>query len=309
MKNDNQMTNERNKSGKLCKFFHGLKIIIRAIIDFSAIIALVFAIMSFQNISNLNELKSYIKNRPNSRSAIVEWEKELDNIRIGYCKDYVEEMIGQPQMNETIDLDSAKYIKTTYSNSYFTLFCVYEEDSSLLGYLIIGNDASFKLNNYRCKFSLFDYTMNSAEKYCQEHGVQSILYFKNHHGYRLDTNDYCFECNFQHSDGAVEPYLIGYGVCDIGYLDSRTEFYDAANDMHIANSDYENRAEDYFKAKNDSIRNIPINSFLIMKDTHDSIELLSEYFITKTYIGMSRSAYANLQQDYNDCINSYFDKS
>ena len=176
MKKDNQMTTDKNNNSKLRKFFIGVKNIIDATINLSAIVALVFAIMAFNNINNLNELKNYIKDRPNSHFAVVEWKKEFDNIRIGYSRDYVESVIGPPQIIEEFKLYSATYMETIYSNSYFTLFCIYEEDSSLLGYLIIGNDEDFRINNYRCNYSLFDYSINNAENYCFDKGVESILF-------------------------------------------------------------------------------------------------------------------------------------
>lgn len=305
MKKDNQIATDKNNNSKLRKIVIGMKSFIKATINLSAIVALVFAIMTFNNISNLNELKTHIKERPNSHLAVVEWKKEFEKIKIGYSRDYVESVIGQPQMSEAIDLDRTNYIKTTYSNSYFTLFCVYENDSSLLGYLVIGNDNEFRINNYRCAFSLFDYSINDAENYCFNRGVESILFLSNNHSYRLSSNSYYYECNFQHSEGAVDPFLIGYGICDIGFMNSHNEFYLAANDMHIVDSDYEKRVVEWEKTKNDSIRNLPINSFLIMKYTDESIEVLSNHLITHAYLGMSRSAYANLQEDYSNSINTF----
>ena len=287
------------------KIFKRLVNIVHFLVDISTVAALIFAILAFQNVGNIKEIKDHIKSKPNSHAAIAEWIKELDCIRIGYSRDYIENIIGKPQMINTIEIDSAEYIETTYSNSYFTLFCVYEEDSSLLGILIIGNDKNFKLYNYRCEFKLFDYTVNETEKYCFENGLASIIFFRNNHSNRLSANSYYFECNYQHSIGAVEPYIIGYGISDIGYLYSYDKFYSSAISMHIANGNYEDRVELYEASKNDAIRNLPINSFLIMRDSDVSIKLLDKCLIPYAYLGMSRSAYANMQNDYSDWINSF----
>lgn len=271
--------------------------------NFCSIIVCILTIFIFFNISNINDWNRYIKSKPNSKAAVEEWKKDLSNLRIGYSRNYVESILGMPQLNEDISFNESLYQKTTYTNSYFTLICVYYEDSSLLGFLIIGNDDSFNFENYRCGFTLFDYTINEAEQYCFEHGVQSYIMLSNFHSERLDCNSYYFECNYQHSVGAVSPCFIGYGVCDIGAVASYPELYSALRTMNTSDQ-YGNFSEFLDETQSDSIRNFPINTFLIMEHFWGAEDFISEYLITGA-LGMGRDEFANLQTNYEKCISNY----
>lgn len=270
---------------------------------FCSIIVCILAIFIYFNIGNINDWSQYVKSKPNSKAAVEEWKKDLSNLRIGFSRNYVEDIIGTPQLTEDIIFNESPYLKTTYTNSYFTLICVYHEDSSLLGFLIIGNDDSFNFQNYRCGFTLFDYTINEAEQYCFEHGVQSYIMLSNFHSDRLDCNSYYFECNYQHSVGAVSPFLIGYGVCDIGAVESYPKLYNATRTMNFIDSQ-EDLLEFLDETQSDSIRNIPINTFLIMEHFWEAEDFISEHLITGA-LGMGRDEFANLQPNYEDCISTF----
>ena len=208
-------------------------------------------------------------------------------------------------MLENVNCNESVYTKATYVNSYYSLFCVYRDDSSLIGFLIIGNNKKFNMSNYRCRFTLFDYSINEAENYCFNNGAHSIRFLNNYNGNRLDTNSYYFECNMQHGMGAVESYLIGYGICDIGDISLCENFYETAQQMYIIRKSDESVLESYDNTKYDAIRDCPINSFLVMKDTKDAVELISSCLVRSSCLGMSRSSYANYQDDYQTCINTF----
>lgn len=269
---------------------------------FCSIAALALSLFVFCNIGNLNDWREHVKSSENSKAAVEEWKEDLSNIRVGYSRQYIEEILGLPQLTEGMRVNSNPYFKTTYTNSYFTLICIYREDSSLLGFLIIGNDDSFNLQNYRCGFSLFEYTINEAEQYCFEHGVQSYIFISNFHSNRLDCNSYYFECNYQHSLGAVSPYFIGYGVCDIGAVESYSEFYNATQSMDLIEG-YDDFEEFLTDTKDDDIRNQAINSFLVMEHSMDAEDIVLD--LMGGSLGMGRDEFANLQQDYEQCIMSY----
>lgn len=282
--------------------------LVKFILKVSPIISLAFAVLTFFCIKNLNDLDNIFKSHSNSTSAIKIWKNELKSLRIGYSKEYIESIIGKPQITKTINIGSSKYDEMIYINSYFSLFCVYEESYSLLGFLIIGNDDRFKFTNYRCNFSLFDFTINEAEEYCFENGLHSIPFFRSNRSNRLDNNNYYFECHLQHSKGAVESCLIGYGICDIGKIESNDDYYMAENNMHVSSGSNEDYLELYNKSKNDYIRNISINSFLVMDCKMDYMEIISKFLISYPRLGMSRSEFANYQQDYSYYIDSLFEK-
>lgn len=264
-----------------------------------SIIALILSFFVFCNIGNISEWQEHVKTQENSSAAVKEWKEELSNLRVGYSRQYIEEILGIPQLTEAMTVDLNSYSKTTYINSYFTLICIYKEDTSLLGFLIIGNDPSFNLQNYRCGFSLFDYTINEAEQYCFDHGVLSYVTLLNFHSNRLDCNSYYFECNYQHSVGAVSPYFIGYGVCDIGAVKSYSDFYDAAESMDLVDA-YDDFWEFVDDTKDDAIRNQPINTFLIMEHSVDAESIVVD--LMGGALGIGRDEFANLQQNYEQCI-------
>lgn len=269
---------------------------------FCSIAALALSLFVFCNIGNLNDWREHVKSSENSKAAVEEWKEDLSNIRVGYSRQYIEEILGLPQLTEGMRVNSNPYFKTTYTNSYFTLICIYREDSSLLGFLIIGNDDSFNLQNYRCGFSLFEYTINEAEQYCFEHGVQSYIFISNFHSNRLDCNSYYFECNYQHSLGAVSPYFIGYGVCDIGAVESYSDFYNTTRSMDLIEG-YDDFEEFLTDTKDDDIRDQAINSFLVMEHSMDAEDIVLD--LMGGSLGIGRDEFANLQQDYEQCIMSY----
>ena len=276
--------------------------VFQIVVGITTIITAVFACLAFNNIGNLREIKNKIKYTPNSQAAIDEWKSELTCLHIGYSRNYIENIIGQPKLADSIFYESLKISKCIYSNSYFTLLCLYNDDSSLLGFLIIGNNYNFNFKNYRCGFSLFDYTINETESFCFERGVQSYIFLRNNHSNRLDNNSYYFECNYQHSKGATSSCIIGYGICDIGEIPQLLDFQSAALSMHLEKSINESFAQLHESTVGDSIRDFPINCFFVMSDFIGSVDFISTHICSYSNLGISRDEYANLQLNYEQSI-------
>lgn len=271
----------------------------------ATIIATILMIFAWCNIDNLEALNEYKKTKENSSKAIDLWKTDLSKVKIGCSERFIEDVIGIPRVVEEINIQGRTYHKSIYINSYFTMICAYDSASTLIGYLLIGNNKSFDISNYRCGYTLFDYSINSAEQFCNNKGVGGVLSCKSSCNYRLDSNTYYFECNLQHSRGATPMYYIGYGVCDIGYISDLNDFYDDADKMtyyDFINKKYEKYRND---SKGDDIRNWPVNSYLIMKYTPDTQELIDDYMVNDCYLGMTRDDYANFQDNYEDSINIF----
>ena len=287
--------------------FKNIPIFLNCLSSICSIMTAILAVFVFFNIGNISDWNEHIKSVPNSKAAVAEWKKDLSNLRVGCSRQFAENILGIPQLIEEISTDFSQYTKTTYSNSYFTLICIFEEDQALRGFLIIGNDASFNFENYRCGFTLFDYTVNETSQYCFDHGVLSTVMIMMHESNRLECNSYYFQCDYQHSRGATSPFYIGYGVCDIGAVESYSEFYTAARSMQLTESQSNAGPNTFNESKNEAIRNIPINAFLVMEDNlTDTEELLVDGLITGA-LGMGRDDYANLQTDYEECINFFME--
>ena len=121
------LNKKRKSNNSFIKLFRG-------IVGISTIIAALFGFLTFQNIGNLNDLKDNIKEQPNSQMAINEWKDELDNVRIDYGRDYIENILGTPKLVKSINFNKSMYTECIYNNSYFTLFCYYNNSSSLTGF-------------------------------------------------------------------------------------------------------------------------------------------------------------------------------
>ena len=277
IKHNNNFTISKKKPLYSKKMWLLVKSLFQIVVGTATIFAAVFAFLAFNNIGSLNDIKNQIKSTPNSQTAINEWKSELTCLHIGNNRDFIEKTIGQPILVDSIDFKSSKYNKCTYSNSYFTLICIYNDNSSLLGFLIIGNNESFNFKNYRCGFTLFDYTINEAEAFCFDKGVQSYIFLRSNNSNRLDSNSYYFECNYQYSTGATLPYIIGYGICDTGKITQLEGFRNASQSMHVAKSNEETFTQFHDSSINDSIRDFPINCFFVMSDFQDSVIFVSNF--------------------------------
>lgn len=292
--------------------------IVKSDVNWIGIIANICTIITFGGlvisiIYGYNTLKDYSYNRKfreDSKAAVDEWKKELDALRIGNNYRYIESIIGFPTISYDVDFKGYKFEKSEYVNEYFSLICFYN-NSSLYGFLIIGNNEKFNFKNYRCNFSLFDYTINEAEKYCLKNNTGSVLLLRNNCSGRLDNNDYYFECNLQRSQSAGGLYVIGYGVTDIGYIRERERFdscFRAMNRIDFSGPDSVPQITDIDNGNyNDQIRQAPINAFLVFDDNNHSlaIDIISECIVMPSSLGMTKEAYANQQKNYKTSIASF----
>ena len=79
-----------------------------------SIIALILSFFVFCNIGNISEWQEHVKTQENSSAAVNEWKEELSNLRVGYSRQYIEEILGIPQLTEAMTVDLNSYSKTTY---------------------------------------------------------------------------------------------------------------------------------------------------------------------------------------------------
>ena len=273
-----------------------------------SLIGVGFAVVFFwKGIQTLDDYKEYIKFQDTSIDATQEWMEDISNIRIGSDSSYIQSLLGEPLFTKSIEFYDTKYIKTYYINSYCTIMCIYSEDLSLVGYAVIGNKNSMKIKNYRCGFTLFDYTINEAEEYCSDNYIGPEIYCSSNMNGRLDCNDYYFQCSFQHSHGATPNYYIGYGICDIGAIDSYDEFDYGIRNMKPYDAFGDNK-EYYENSKKDSIRDLPINTMFVMREIDHMEEFMKKY-VASSCLCLSVDDFANYQNDYESYINEYLERN
>lgn len=292
----------RGALGVICKFMEAIGFIASAI-----------AIILFIQDGNMSY---FLREQSLSKSTSIKaWTNTLSNVRL-YCnKEYIEDIFGSPLIFKTLSLDDNIYYEAIYINDYFTLACLYNQNL-LTGYTVIGNDKDFKFKNYRAGFSLFDCTINEAEKICKQNGVQSIMAMGSNFSNRLDGNSYFYECNLQHSNGGSPSVLIGYGVTDIGYIENIKKINDDI--LMLSEPDYNgsylndkdnnktNRVDYYLNTKDFSIREYPVNFFFVFEDNNLNMELIQQKLFNTSII-LSRDEYANLQDDYIEYVNKYLE--
>lgn len=280
-------------------------------IEVISVLASVIVIILFIQDGNMSK---FLREQSLSKSiSINEWMNILLDVKL-YCNNgYIEDIFGAPIFFNTISFGDDIYYESIYTNDYFTLVCLYNQNS-LTGYSVIGNDMDFKFRNYRAGFSLFDCTINSAENICKQNGVQSIISMGCFNGDRLDCSKYFYECNLQHSKGGSLSVLIGYGVTDVGYIKNTQKFNDDIRALPNYSGSYLNDREDnkinrvdyYFNTKDSAIREYPINFFFVFEDNCSNMELLQQRLINVSMI-LSKDKYANLQDDYIKSIDQYLE--
>lgn len=72
--------------------------------------------------------------------------------------------------------------------------------------------------------------------------------------------------------------------------------------MELIPSDYVFNNKLLQQARADSIRNLKINLMFVMKEIPNSKEFIKNYIATDCFIGLTRDEYANLQPNYEECI-------
>lgn len=297
------------------KIFKSLKSTIKGLI------AIVFTIITVGWATLGKEWDIIFKSSSIDCIAIPKWQDSLNNIRIHESKEYIEEIIGTPLSSKkynTHKIDKMfSYEKTVYINEYFTLICIYT-DESLKGFLLIGNNEKFTQRNYRVGFSLFSDTISTASEKCDDL-LMWYTFISANCGERIDNNRYYIECKEQHSLGGGESVTVGYGYCDIGYMSETKSNIDAylrtplnsaiyAHSRYICINDmldskHKIDQEEFQILLQDesvkSMRNNPINAFLVFDgQTKDDTILLQESLINSVYLGINKETYANLCNDF-----------
>lgn len=151
-------------------------------------------------------------------TAIYLREEELKCLRVGFSKEYIESKLGVPKSVSEIQMFGDTYFKAIYTDEYYTLLCFYNQNSSLLGYMMVSNKEGFEFNSYRSDIKLLKHSVSEARKILKSEGIEGDIINKEHlESDRMDNNKYYYECKMQHSREAQEPYYIGFGYSDIGY--------------------------------------------------------------------------------------------
>lgn len=298
---------ERNSRYKNKKDESLIRRILSVLADIATIISTVFVIILFAlGIETIQDYKEKAKYSDNASNAANLWVEDISRIKIGCSQEYVNSILGDSLFVDNIEFHDNKYTKDFHTNPYCTIMCFYNEDSTLIGFVLIGNNTSVKAQNYRCGFKLFETTINETEDFCEEVGVQSYILCKSRYTNRMDSNSFYIECNMQHSQEANPPYYIGYGICSIGAVDS----YDSVNKAFFNMNYYDPSLQAFQyreKSLNDSIRDIPINTFFIMSDIPDCTEFMNRYIVSDAVYCIPVDDYANFQSDYSSYINDYND--
>ena len=258
-------------------------------------------------IETYSEYREILKYEEDSEEAVGLWLEDIDKIRIGCSCQYIKNILGEPINVEELEFYGLKYSKELYINPFCTIMCIYDQNPSLIGYMIIGNDESLKAKSYRAGFSLFDYTINEAEQFCLDNDVGSMVFCKSFSNGRLDCNTYYIQCSFQHSKGATPAYYIGYGICDIGAIDSLDEYEKAEREMKPA-ALYDDSRTYYEVSKYDAIRDFPINVLFVLREIPNMDEFIEQY-IASNCLCLSVDDFANYQNDYAGYVNNYIDRN
>lgn len=235
--------------------------------------------------------------------AISRWETTLNKVRIRESRDYIIKEVGVPHMSElnyyTTDNTTVEYLKDVYVNPYFTLICIYTQDT-LQGFLVVGNrdDAHFK--SYRANVELFTDSIEDAGQKCKDIGCY-MSFNSCSLTDRLDTNQYYVECCTQHPLKATPPVIIGYGLCNISdstsYQHTLSVPEELMPDMNpkadsMLKEIYENNEDNDFR------KNTRINSyFIFIDDSYDNM-LLRDALVNGCRLGIDKDSYNNLCYDY-----------
>lgn len=276
---------------------------------FAAVCTIIITVLFFKGINSMSDYRNKQRNKTNSVKAASIWKEDLNVLRLEYDKEYIENTIGIPQASQKIEYEGLIFNETIYVNNYFSLMCFYGDSGNLLGYLIIGNNPKFDFENYRCPFKLFGNSINATKLVCEEYGVGGLELLRSHSGGRIDNNNYYFECDLQHSKGGGQLVLIGFGICDIGYLENRDEVDKMFVSMHKL--DVDARTTDEKTPPDDEIRNETINSFMVFMCNYYDVDLMD--FIRKNVVmdsalGICREEYANAKDNYTITVDSFLQK-
>lgn len=223
-------------------------------------------------------------------------EEELKCLRVDFSREYIESKLGVPKSISEIQMSDDTYYRAIYTDEYYTLLCFYNQDSSLLGYMLISNKECFDFKSYRSNVKLLKYSVSEAREMLEEEGIQSNIINKEHfESDRMDNNRYYYECKMQHSMEAQEPCYIGFGYTDIGY--------------HNIKMKPEMNPE-----------NVKINFITIFKDFscdgsedvkgYSVIDFIKNEVITDRCAGISKSELTNLSEyeDYNQRLKDYIEE-
>lgn len=226
-------------------------------------------------------------------TAIYLREEELKCLRVGFSKEYIESKLGVPKSVSEIQMFGDTYFKAIYTDEYYTLLCFYNQNSSLLGYMMVSNKEGFEFNSYRSDIKLLKYSVSEARKTLESEGIEGNIINKEHfESDRMDNNKYYYECKMQHSREAQEPYYIGFGYSDIGYHNVKME----------PEMDKENVKINFITVFRDYSCDDPEGI-----EKYDAIKFIEEKVITASCAGISKSQLTNLSEfdDFNQKIDDY----
>lgn len=182
-------------------------------------ISIIVTILGIGIIGIINPLKDSIE-----PIRLHNYTKVIEGIKIGSSQKYVESVLGIPQRENAMVLETknGKYNikRTDYYNKDFLYTCYFTDKDGLVAIGLITKNQHFKPRiPYISSTALL---RESQDKYV------SVCWFIKTFcaGTRSDTSDFFLE--FEGYMMAANNLLIGYGISEFGYLDKNNEnyFYD-----------------------------------------------------------------------------------
>ena len=255
------------------------------------------------------------------------WESTVESIRLHESQTYIESIMGLPQINQVKktgeigrgEKQVIEYEEAVYINRFFSLYCVYVDDS-LTGFLVISSDEAFTPTNYRTGITCFEDSISNSALKCDTQKMADMCIAANCSP-RSDNSSYYIECKMQHSYDAGEIIYVGYGLSDLGYMPSDKRIDELLNENESIYNELKsstilaNNAEaakiaggningevvqTIIHADSLAMRSQRVNAFFVFDDYQGAgIELLRDSIMTKPYLGMNRDRYYGIVAKVN----------
>lgn len=218
-------------------------------------------------------------------------------MRTWQSRDFVINTLGIPQNINEIIFDDKNIEKDIYVNEYCSIICYYDQ-TTLIGFIVIGNSNKFKYIDYRSGAILFETKIVEA-------GVQADGYLcdvKQMVGERVDCNRYYAEYYQQHFFG--DDQIVGYAICDIGFFDKNMgeRFSDMPGLYSIREQNEGILGTDIIKREDfKEIRESKFNVFFTVAYAGvDAEKFVDEIILDDCFLGMTKGQYFNIAYNYKD---------
>lgn len=240
---------------------------IKFIKEWISIFASLLAILGFGLISIINQFGSEIPIIKNNK-----YENKIEKIKVSENSEYVKSILGNPQLSKeyiyyTNSNEEIEGERCIYVNDYFILILYYEQDDSLLGYVLISKNEKFTPYVYR------DITLKDKVKdiYKTTGGYMVSIY--HNQGSRKDCSQTHIQFYYHHL--ATNSCRIGVGISDLGYWNNEMnnliyKYWENSREYKRLTL-YENIEFESLKSNIDIYSNIQPNVFSVFID--DDVDL------------------------------------